>query len=556
MSFDPTFNGLARFIDVADAITYDDIQFYDNLTAINNITDKNLQTRYVDSSNGNEYRYNGTSLILMNSGTGSLSLSAGNQITITGTLPNQTINFNTNDNTAVLNGQLLIGNTLTGQFAKSTLSGEANYINIVNGAGTSQITLNTDFLRRVGAYRPFDYFFQSPATTAGQISANSGNSTVITSMSIGFLPVNRGLNEIDYVRDLMDKLRTRLPFKIRILNTVSNTYASYNATAYNGAGALNYSFTVSYLASESNMVGGASNFVNGNRLFVYLEEFIPRTANDITATAQSILTTTNLQTQLTTTNTILGLVNKATLPDSNIQMLLLGAPLSGQSDVWSFQSNGEFSYYIPLGGAIDWNRSPFITPNISIKAIRNNQNAFPQSRFLAVRLTGSSWARTNGLRDVAIGFATKKTMQTVQNWATTNLILNYTGVWNANEKVIRARFLGAGVEFNYGSSNAGTISGASPDDNSLVNDVLIFQLLPTGVFYLEHRRASNYAVVVKSGTINHPDGVNYVNNFNCDDIVPVVSCNLNNTTSTLQILSKRATDSLGITLTNSENIFW
>jgi hypothetical protein len=417
------------------------------------------------------------------------------------------------------------------------------------------INFNSDTIRRLGAYRPFDYIFNSPATTGNHISANSGNATVISSMSIGFEPVNRGLNEIDYVRDIMDKLRARLPFKIRILNVASGLYASYNATAYNSMGAVNYSFTVSYIASESNMVGGPSNFVNGNRLFVYLEEFVPRTASEMTANAQSILTTTNLQTQLTTVNTRLSLVNKATVNDSSIQVLSHTGSLASQGGAWNVQANGDFAIYMSLSDG--WLRTVFMTPNVNIKAIRNNTAATNRSRFLAVRLIGTAWNRTNGLSDVAIGFTTDRTMQSITNWATSNQILNFEGIWNINEKLIRGRFLGAGVQFNYGTSNTGSISGSVLNDNSVVNDVLIFRLGAEGVFYLEHRTPPNYNVVVKTGTIVHPDGINFLNNFNCDNIIPVISPNFNNSLATLEIMGKRTTDSLGITnVSDAENIFW
>ena len=105
--YDPYFNSLNNLIDVGNTMVYDDIQFYADLATINAITEKNLQTRYVDESTGDEYRWNGTTLILMNSGSGATSLTAGTNINLTGTAPNTIINVDTDPsfNTVTLTTQ-------------------------------------------------------------------------------------------------------------------------------------------------------------------------------------------------------------------------------------------------------------------------------------------------------------------------------------------------------------------------------------------------------------------------------------------------------------------
>jgi len=80
--YDPYFSTNNAF-DPGDITRFDDIQFFSNYTAILAVLEKNTQTRYVDESNGNEYRWNGTTFILMNSGSGSVgSVTSGTAQTL------------------------------------------------------------------------------------------------------------------------------------------------------------------------------------------------------------------------------------------------------------------------------------------------------------------------------------------------------------------------------------------------------------------------------------------------------------------------------------------
>lgn len=616
--YDPYFNSLSNLIDVGNTIVYDDIQFYTDLATINALTEKNLQTRYVDESSGDEYRWNGTTLILMNSGSGAINITAGNQINITGTIPNQIINVNTDptfttinttddhttrqnlglgDNTAVLDGQILIGNTLNNNFSKSTLTGETDYINIVNGAGTSQITINNttktkinnaiqtitnsdgniiinttdpvnpvvniqdDFSRRAGAYNGFRFLYNTPLSNGGQISSNSGITASTTQMTVGTLPVNRTLIDITNITQVLTSFEAHFPFIIRVIDTNNLTlYADFAVNSLAGTGADSRTYNVSFYA------GTLANFpVNGTRIVVYLNPLY-QASSTRTLTAGNYITVSNVQTnlsaldtQLGTNTTKLNLMNKNTTENSSILFLNGVSSVSAYADLYIFTANGSFDYVSPLN-IYTWNRCVIFSLLHKKTIYRSNA---PRRLFFAVQLYGIGWATlADGLAGILIGFTTEASLERVQNWMTTPYIAGFTGVWDSaltgQEKMIRARFNASGqVQFVYGNAGVlGTRTGAYTETQPITNDVLLFFLDTDGYFTLQLRRASDYTVVASTGRIIHPDGVKSSNNFNLSPLVPVVSSLNNNIDYGFRTLSKRDTDLLNITLTDGENVFF
>ncbi|RTL06743.1 hypothetical protein EKK58_04375 [Candidatus Dependentiae bacterium] len=93
MSYDPYFNSSINQITNGDSVRFDDNQYFTNYAEINAITTKYQQITYIALDTGNRYRWNGTSLILINSGSGSVfSVTGGNQTSITGTANDPIIN--------------------------------------------------------------------------------------------------------------------------------------------------------------------------------------------------------------------------------------------------------------------------------------------------------------------------------------------------------------------------------------------------------------------------------------------------------------------------------
>lgn len=595
----------------------DDWQYFDTYADIESLDPKFEEVTYVDKSTGDAYSFLNATLVKTITGSGALALTAGNQINITGTLPNRIINVNTDpifttidttddhttrqnlglgDNTAVLDGQLLIGNTLNNNFSKSTLSGETDYINIVNGNGTSQIAINNttktkinnalqtitnsdgnitinttnpvnpvaniedNFNRRVGAYNGFRFLYNTPLSNGGQLSSNSGVTASTTQMTLGTLPVNRTLMDITNISQVLTTYEAHFPFKIRVIDTNNiNIFADFAINSLAGTGLDSRTYNVSFYA------GTLANFpVNGTRIIVYLNP-LPQASSTRTLTAGNYITVSDVQlnlnaldTQLGTNTTKLNLMNKNTTENCNLLFMNGEASLGAYADLHSFTPNGSFDYISPSNN-ITWNRC--ITFSLLHKRTLYRNNA-PRRLFVAVQLYGTGWATlSDGLAGILIGFTTEAALERVQNWMTTPYIAGFTGVWDSaltgQEKMIRARFNATSqVQFVYGNTGVlGTRTGAFTGTQPVANDVLLFFLDTDGYFTLQLRRASDYTIVASTGRIIHPDGVKSCNNFNLSPVCPVVSSLNNNINYGFRTLSKRDSDILGVTLADGENIF-
>lgn len=160
---------------------------------------------------------------------------------------------------------------------------------------TRNIDIEVNHLRRTGSLKPLDYFFQATIVNGGQIGANSGTVASVSVLSVGELPVNRGLSDYNYVPDLLAKLKANFPFKIRILNISDGLYATFSVNSYGGAGANYQILNVSVIAGETNATNMPSN---GQRIFVSMEPIIP----DVTNKIDTITSANNFLTITGTTN--------------------------------------------------------------------------------------------------------------------------------------------------------------------------------------------------------------------------------------------------------------
>lgn len=455
------------------------------------------------------------------------------------------------------------------------------------------INIQDDFNRRAGAYNGFRFFYGTTLSTAGHFATNSATTSAVTQMSIGTAPVNRTLIDVDDITYFLQYMERQLPFRIRIINTTLTTsYVDYLINSFLGTGSPSHRlYGVSYVAGATMATFPANN----TRCLIYFDDFdqasstrttatgtyitasnvqtnlssldtglnahvissTAHSASNITSTSQSILTGTNVQSNLTTINNYLNLMNKNTLQNASIQILNFNTSNpNSNSDNMAFDANGNFSYNSPQS-ILAFNRGVFISLPSPKKVI---QDAVPEINFMCLQLNSSGWQnRVNGLQNVMVGFTTQATMETVENWLSSNLVAGYTGVWavgaTAKEKVIRARFFGTGVEFVYGAVNAGTRTGTTSVINSLQNDVLVFYLSKTMNFTIELRRSGSYGTVTTAGTIAHPDGTGLNKNFNMSPLVPCFSIFPNIGGIEVKVLSKRETDSLGITVSGGVNIF-
>ena len=87
MSYIPNFSTFP-FITTGDNARYDDNQYFDDLATITALTPKYTDVKYIAKDTWNEYRWDGTNLVLMASGVGSLvSIIGGNQVNVDNTDP-------------------------------------------------------------------------------------------------------------------------------------------------------------------------------------------------------------------------------------------------------------------------------------------------------------------------------------------------------------------------------------------------------------------------------------------------------------------------------------
>lgn len=250
------------------------------------------------------------------------------------------------------------------------------------------------------------------------------------------------------------------------------------------------------------------------------------------------------------------LMNKNMLTDCSVQILnATSAYPSVTADTLSYTGTGSLDVVFTINANL-WERALYLPLPLKKLIVRETT---PEELFFAVRLSGANWTGTGTLANILVGFTNEATLETASNWMTTELISGYTGVWTVGpgtkEKIIRGRFLSSGMEWVYGAANAGTRTGAVTNADGISGDVLVCYLDRTMTFTLELRRLGSYGTVSAKGTIAHPDGPLAKHNFNQSPIVPVVSVFSQFTTTGITILSKRDTDTLGITTTNGINIF-
>jgi len=452
----------------------------------------------------------------------------------------------------------------------STITNTDGNLTITNTTSIDKdINLSNTFLQKSGSYLPLLYSYKSaPIIDGTQISGNTSLVSTTNAISIGYLPSNRGFPaSYEYIEQLLIKMRGYSPWKLRMINTVNNLRATFlmNYTGQTVANTENYS--VSVIASETNMVNMPTT---GNNIICFFDPYIPREADEIlTDTTGNYTTISNAQvninqldTQLGTNTTQLGLnttqltfMNKNTTQNSNILFLNGSAPVSAFADAYSFAADGSFNWLSPIGFG-SWNRCVIFNLLHKRTALRG---VTPKKLFFAVQLYGVAWQTfSTGYDGILIGFTTESALETVQNWMTSDLIAGYTGVWNTGltdkEKMIRGRFVTGGVEWVYGTANPGTRTG-NTNMQPTTNDVLLVYLDSDGTFKLELRGAGNYTVVKTLGTITHPDGTQANSNWNMSTLYPVFSVLYNGVNSGVSVLSKRATDALGITVADAENIF-
>jgi len=173
--------------------------------------------------------------------------------------------------------QGLVGNT--GILGSAT----SNNTNLLTATLTgSSLTLGP----LIGVWEPIILTMTSPTTNGSQTAFNSGTISLVTQIELGWQPVNRGLQYIEYILRYYDYITYALSTQtcyLRLVNTTSNTdYATYTISALAGTSSWSYLYTVAIIPS---LTTTTSTWTTGTNLYVFL---------DFSPLPQSLTTTSNV----------------------------------------------------------------------------------------------------------------------------------------------------------------------------------------------------------------------------------------------------------------------
>lgn len=449
----------------------------------------------------------------------------------------------------------------------TTVSTNDGYLEVIGTSTNPIVNLTANTRQQVGAYKPFQYVFNSPTSNGGHISANSSLVASATQMTIGHLPSNRGLIDANYIPTLFNLFKAKYPFKLIVLNYATGERATMSINSFLGSGADSETFSVSYVVAETTM----TNFpVNGTGIMVFFDKFIYSQGGEITTNNNgNYITATNTQTnlnsldsQLLTTNNNLNTqqsqilrMHKNILSECSLISLRLSSPQVPTSVTY----NSFGSMTIIYSSLSAWDSMQCIILRNQIPQARYNS---PRP-FFAIQLSGSNWSAIDTSAHLLMGYCPLQALSQLEQWATSDFILGFQGVWNVNPtdvaKVIRVRFGSTTSLWNYGAINIlGVDTPPSPSMTTTQNDIMIFYFNETTMKYtIEWRNSLSSYSIKCSATFDHVDGItNLINNTSSIPLVPIFSTLEKGPNWDIKILSERELTSLGVTVSGGECMFY
>ena len=463
----------------------------------------------------------------------------------------------------------LIANAGTGGSVLS-VTGDSNVVVDNTDPTNPTLSLGTVTTQQLGAYKPFNYIYNSPTVNGGQISSNASLVASTTQMTIGHLPANRGLVDGNYVPTLFNIFKANYPFKMIVLNYATGDRATMSINSFLGSGVDSETFSVSYIVGETTMTNFPSN---GTGIFVFFDKFGgATTASAVSAdnTGNAYLTGTTVQAQLDDTETTLSTlsnITRTTLQNSSFE----GLRFTGTDNL--ILTHNAFGSTTVRYGRIGngWDSQCAIFANFKKKLMNYSATGQRRGIYMALRIEGTGYTSPLDNASIFLGFGTESSYNVIQSWLTSDFNASHGWLWSFS---VNDAYKNMGMRMSNATANPAFIgvqagglttettprSGNTTNNDYAQGDIAIISFNPATYQYnLDWRKVGNLTVSYAGG-VWPPAPVTHLSiNHYLDNIIPFFSQYGHDSSSDLYdltVLSQRECDSLGIVVSGCDNYFY
>lgn len=398
---------------------------------------------------------------------------------------------------------------------EEVVSAHSGVIN-VSGTGTTRV-----IEPRIGCNIPPLYSVNS-FNDGSKLSFDAGTMSTVTSIEIGWLPVNRSIYQSNYIKYVHEIVLQRLPCTLYLVDANNeNNRALFDVLSYT-TGATSHDLTVQNVS-----VSGTPPTTNNSTSYhAILTHKLPAPINE-------------------------ALYKKNYIENGQVKVYNFGSP----QVVPTITYNAFNCPIIQQNNALGFNTQIVMSSGMHVNALSYNT---PRSRFVSIQLTGSSWIGVN-CNDIFFGIAGQNSFDTVQNWNTATTVISELVPWGnatSQERIHRGAFDGVGHIWAYSGAiiPGSTRYGDLTKTLFAVGDILVYYMNLNHQFQIVLYDSAGIAV--SGAFINSPDGLSFSSNFLNQSIMPSFSTNMKGAGYEITIMNQRMCDSIPMVVSDAENLFY